>query len=553
MRNHMPAADNRRERYMIEKKRLTACFHHLMLLCILGFFASGCGSAIPKIDGIAYYVDCTKGNDANPGTSPSKPWGTLNKVNVTVFGPGDGIFFKRGSTCSGTLHPQGSGVDGKPITLGAYGWGERPTIDGGSAEVAFELRNQQYWEIQDIEITGGSVFGIHITSDGGAGTLNHFRLTHLVVHDVNGGPVSSKESGLVVLSSYGSNSILNDIVVDDVTAYNTNQWAGIMVTGLGSDYRADPPLLSTNVTIRNSTVHNVYGDGIVLFGVKNGLIEKSLAYDTGMQPAPQTIGTPNAIWTWMCHDCIVQYNEAYNTHSPDVDGGAFDVDWGCVNNLYQYNYAHDTDSYCISVFGAGGLTTSNSIVRYNVCSNNGLDSTQANSAGAILLSTWSGGTLDGVQIYNNTIYWNPVMNSNAIVNQATFTGTKPNSFKNNIVYSTAPWILFSNTNLMFDNNLYWYPGDKDTVWLYGDDVYLGFTEYQSKSGQDANSIFADPMLKDFTYHEVGMPRTEFTLLKGSPAIDAGTNMDNLGPRDFFGNPTPFGQGYDIGAFEWQRK
>jgi hypothetical protein len=535
----------------MKKHFLTRSFNCLLLFSLL--IVSGCGPAIPQISGTAYYVDCSKGSDANSGKSASRPWGTLDKVNATIFGPGDGVLFKRGSKCSGALHPQGSGTEGKPITVGAYGQGKPPIINGGSNEVAFELRNQQYWEIQDVEVTGGTVFGIHITGDAGAGVLTHFRLTNLVVHDVNGGKLRDKVTGLVVISSGGENNTINDVIVDHVTAYNTNQWGGIVVAGLSGNYHADPPLLSSNFIIRNSTVHNVYGDGIVLWGVKNGLIEYSIAYETGLQPPPQTIGTPSSIWTWMCHDCIVQYNESYEAHSPAVDGGAYDVDWGNANNLYQYNYGHDTDSYCISVFGAGGITTSNSIIRYNICTNNGKDPAQASSAGAVLLTTWEGGTLNGVQIYNNTIYWNPTGNYNAIVNQAAFVGTQSNFFMNNIVFSTAQWILFTNRKLTLDYNLYWYPGNKDTIWVYGEDVYKGISEFQSKSGQDAHSIFADPMLKDVTYHEVGFPKMQFTLSKSSPAIDAGTDVGNMGTRDFFGNPIPVGKNFDVGAFEWQGK
>jgi len=522
---------------------------NILLLCTMVIFASGCGAAIPRISGTAYYVDCKMGDDANPGTSASRPWHTLEKVNATALAPGDGVFFKRDTSCPGTLQPYGSGQAGKPITIGAYGRGVRPIIAGGQNTNALLLQNQAYWHIQDLEITGGTMYGLHITGGEGKGVLNHFRLTNLVVHNVYGGKLTQKVSGLVVLSSGGENNTLNDVIVDNVTAYNTNQWGGIVVAGLSGDYAANPPLLSTNITIRNSTVHDVYGDGIVLWGVQNGLIETSVAYETGLQPPPQTIGTPSSIWTWMCHDCTVQYNESYAAHSPAVDGGAYDVDWGTKDNLYQYNYGHDTDSYCISVFGAGGLTTSNSIIRYNVCTNNGREPAQATGAGAMFLSTWSGGFLDGVQIYNNTIYWNPDNNSNAILNQATFTGTGPNFFKNNIVYSTASWILSSNKKLVLDHNLYWYHGDKDAVWLDGEDIYKGFGEYQKKSGQDAHSLFADPLLKDSTYHEVGKPGTAFTLFKNSPAIDAGTDVSAMGPHDFFGNPVPAGEAYDIGAYE----
>jgi peroxiredoxin len=520
-----------------------------LLLFILMIFMSGCEAVVPGVSGSTYYVDCNGGDDANPGTSASRPWHTLGKVNAIPFTPGDGVFFKRDSICPGTLQPQGSGEAGRPITIGAYGRGARPTIAGGQNTNALLLKNQSYWHIQDLEITGGSVYGLHIKGDAGKGVLNHFRLSNLVVRDVNGGKVSTKVSGLAVFESGGENNTFNDVIIDGVTAYNTNQWGGIVVAGLSGDYRANPPLLSTNIIIRNSTVHNVFGDGIVLWGVQNGLIETSVAYETGLQPPPQTIGTPSSIWTWMCHDCTVQYNESYAAHSPDVDGGAYDVDWGTVNNLYQYNYGHDTDSYCISVFGAGGLTSSNAIIRYNVCTNNGRDPVQATAAGAILLTTWGGGSLDGVKIYNNTIYWNPENNSNALVNQATFQGTRPNFFKNNIVYSTAPWILFSNKSLAFDHNIYWYAGSKNTIWAYGDEGYGSFSEYRDRSGQDAHSLFADPLLRDITYHKVGSPKTAFSLIKGSPAIDAGTDTGDMGLHDFFGNPIPAGTAYDIGAYE----
>jgi len=74
-----------------------------------------------------------------------------------------------------------------------------------------------------------------------------------------------------------------------------------------------------------------------LYGVNSGLIENSVAYNTGKQPS-QTIGTPNAIWTWTCKDCIVQGTEAYNNDSPGVDGGSYDIDYWSENNTVQYNY-----------------------------------------------------------------------------------------------------------------------------------------------------------------------------------------------------------------------
>jgi hypothetical protein len=59
-------------------------------------------------------------------------------------------------------------------------------------------------------------------------------------------------------------------------------------------------------------------DGIVLFQVNKGVIENRVAWHTGMQET-ETIGTPSAIWTWMCADCAMRHNEAFLTDSPGVD------------------------------------------------------------------------------------------------------------------------------------------------------------------------------------------------------------------------------------------
>src|SRR5581483_8454821 len=108
-----------------------------------------------------------------------------------------------------------------------------------------------------------------------------------------------------------------DVLVDGVTAYETSQWAGIEVGDVTHGFLPEARR-STNVVIRNSVVHDVAGDGIVLFQVNHGVIESSVAWHTGMQET-ETIGTPNAIWTWMCGDCTVRRNEAFLVDSPGVD------------------------------------------------------------------------------------------------------------------------------------------------------------------------------------------------------------------------------------------
>jgi hypothetical protein len=540
-----------------------------LVLCLFLLLLAGCTTATPEPTATptaaptptpaplvspgdtTYYVDCAGGDDGNDGAAEATPWRTLAKVNESTFAPGDAILFKRGATCSGALWPQGSGADGAPVAIGAYGAGSLPVIDGGENEATVKLYDQEYWHVRDLEVAGGTKFGVLVAGSDTAGVLGHFRLTDLVVHDVWGAPLDGKTSGLVVFLTGGGNNVFHDVVVDGVTAYNTNQWAGIEIAGGPWPIDAADPVASTDVLFRNATVYNVYGDGIVQWTVENGLIEHCVAYDTGQQPPPQTVGTPSAIWTWGCFDCTVQFNEAYRSDSPERDGGCYDIDWVTARNTYQYNYGHDSQGYCQAVFGASGYTTTDAVVRYNICANNGQDVLLAKAQGDFFLSTWEGGYLDGVCIYNNTVYWNPASNgAPALINRASFTGSAANFFENNIIYSTAQWLVESNAGLELDYNIYWYTGTEVALWLYERKIYRGFTEYQQGSGQDGHGLYADPLLNDPTYHEVGRPTTAFTLQDGSPAVDAGADLGDMGARDFFGNPIPRGAGYDIGAHEW---
>ena len=177
----------------------------------------------------------------------------------------------------------------------------------------------------------------------------------------------------------------------------------------------------------------------------------------------------------------------------------------------------------------------------------------ASRQGDIFLSTWGGGYLDGVLIHNNTTYWPPSGNSPALVNGAEFTGERPNIFANNIIVSTVPWMVDGGSDLSLDHNLYWLAGEGEPFFYFDQAYYTGFDEYRDSSGHDVNSIYVDPLLNNFTYHEINMPEDAFTLQANSPAIDAGADLGLMGARDFFGNHIPYGDAYDIGAHEWTPK
>jgi hypothetical protein len=434
--------------------------------------------------GTSYYIDCAAAETNGDGHSPAKAWNSLDSLNQHSFSPGDAIYLKRGTECHGMLWPKGSGSPTGTIHLSAYGLGPRPkVIAAKDDEETFKLFDQEYWDVDSIEFSGGTKFGVFISGE--HGILHHVHVRNLLVHDVHGRDVKSKESGLVVITPGKLGQHFDDVLVESVTAYDTNQWSGILVGG-GNFGDVPENDWCSHVIIRNSSVHDLYGDGIILFRVKDGLIDNTAAWHTGMQPT-QTIGTPNAIWTWMCTDCVVSRSEAFLTDSPGVDGGAFDIDWGNTRNSVIDNYGHDTQGYCIAVFGAGYVTRE-SLVKGNLCINNARSPRMASYQGAIFLWTWNNGVIENLSVEENTVYWAPPGSFPAILNHGDIQGSQ-NIFHGNHIFSASSWVLDSNNKMSFQDNRYTTCRGNGATWVFGGQSYKTFDEYRIRTGQERGSIW----------------------------------------------------------------
>lgn len=423
-------------------------FHSFFVLCLLV-----AGSKAPGQS--RHYLDCKAGDDSADSLTPQTAWRSIARASSYSYQPGESLLLRRGSRCEGMLWPKGSGTEQAPIHLGAYGDGALPVIVGGSESAGLSLNNQQYWEIENLEVIGGSPYGIHIGGD--IPVMRHFRVTNVVVHDVTGTPLT-KDSGLVVIApDSNARSRIDDVILDGVTAYRTSEWAGIIVNGAGFDSGGVDDR-GEHIEIRNSMVHDVAGDGILLARVSHGVLEHNVAWYTGMQEK-ETIGTPNAIWEWRCRDCRVEYNEGYFTDSPGVDGGVFDIDYGDAKNLLQHNFGHDSQGYCLSVFGADGTSgnSTDSEIRENTCIHNGRSPRLSRRQGAIFLYTWNGGVLDGVEIVDNTVVWDPPVRTPAFQSTADFTGNLPDRFADNTIIAVSRNFASSKSGIQFSGNRYCAP------------------------------------------------------------------------------------------------
>jgi hypothetical protein len=458
----------------------------------------------------AFFLDCSL-TAAGEG-SQAHPWNSLASTQAHTFEPGDSLALARGSVCHGSFSPHGSGSVGHPIRLTAYGSGPRPRIIATHEDrEALAFFNQEYWQIDSLDLSGSNKYGIFVSGD--RGTLHHIYLKNLSVHDVQGGEMKNKDNGLVLVGPSSADVVFEDVLVDGVSAAHTNQWAGILIGGGNYAWKADAPL-NHHIVVRNSSVQDVYGDGIVLFRDSDGLIATSTAWQTGMQPT-ETIGTPNAIWTWTCTDCAVRDNEAFLTDSPGVDGGAYDIDWDNTRNVVERNYAHDTQGYCFAAFAAG-YVTSDSLIRDNLCVDNGLSPRLAALQGAVYLHTWNDGIIQGLRIEHNRFVWNPpVPAAAAVVHDAT-TGGTPVVFIGNHIESGSRFFYRANAQFAPSANTYRFSGAGDAQFAIGE-----------QRGMSLSALQATGIERDSTLEHLELSAHKASSLRIEATVDFALDADGL--------------------------
>ncbi|WP_236575879.1 discoidin domain-containing protein [Paenibacillus sp. USDA918EY] len=491
-----------------------------------------------KAAGTTYYVDSIGGNDGNSGTSESSAWKSLDKVNATTFAPGDKILFKAGGSWNGRLWPKGSGENGNPIVIDMYGSGGKPLIAGVTSELeAVFLKNQQYWEINNLEVTNRSPLpfdrdwqnprgqrrGVYILNEE-AGILNHIYIKNLNIHDVDGSYTT--RSGGIIVDSVGSTtpSAFNDILIDgntltDVDAYGIYVGSNcILRYGMGDLWPWVPKPYgpwtpSTNVKISNNTVLRAATGGIAWNVTDGAVVERNTVGQATY------LATNASIWWAYADNNLVQFNESFASVNGAEDGHGFDVDAGNIGSLVQYNYSHD-NAGGFMLFVNDTYYTVNTIVRYNISQNDRKS-----------IFRYSG-SIDNVYNYNNTVYVGKASGNPVMSDYFTKASGTPRNIKNynNAYYSVGDrgWDLRGQT---FDYNAY----------------YGGNTLVRT----DAHKVTAEPKFVNPGSGSIGMNTVGgYKLQADSPLIGAGIRINDNGGRDYFGNPL-YNEAPDIGAHEYE--
>ena len=460
-----------------------------------------------------YYIDNQTGDDAQPGTSPVQAWKSLDRVNRAVFKPGDQVLFEAGSRYAGQFAPQGSGRPDAPILLGRHGQGPNPRFDGeGQVLDTLLLRNVEYWDVQDLEITNQgenrapSRTGVHVCADG-YGPMHHIHLRRLYVHDVNSDLSKQREGCGIFFDNRGRNqSRFDDLIIEDCHLVRTDR--------NGICQRNGARTHSVGVIIRRNLLEDIGGDGIKTWGSDAPLVEYNVLRGGRMRCADEAAG----IWPFDCDDALIQFNEVSGMKGAK-DGEGYDSDYLCHRSIFQYNYSHDNEGGFMLICTPGNSFNRDTIIRYNISQNDGLETSRVFHFG--------GGAQDTL-VYNNTIYIGP--------------------------RQKLPLLMFTT----------WNRGDADHTHFFNTIFYVdGEVSYQW--GQSTNSFFADNVF--YGRHSL-LPDGAGAITNRPPLLkpgSGGNGFDSLtgyqlgarfrsgrivphnGGRDFFGRPVPQNTPPSLGA------
>ena len=415
-----------------------------------------------------YYIS-QNGNDSAGGTAPETPWKTIAKINASSFQPGDEILFKRGDVWAEQLNISSSGKNDSPILFGAYGEGNKPTIDVNGKATHAIISYASYITIQELVLQNSINNALGIAVVGGC---------------------------------YG-------ITVENIEINNAGN-NGISVTKGGSDINI------SGVKIKNSSNNGIYLGGSELNKLSNVKVTNCTISGTKSNDGIclHEDGNGNSAGT----NFIIMNNYAENCAEQGYDITTGDFVW-LDNNISKNN-------------GQGGILIGHSAKKIFVSNHKSYDEPTQNTSAAINISgdycdvnitkslIQGNGyhllrvTTDNVKIYNNTFIWDggsEIIDFSDVLNNI--------EFFNNVISTKQDTIgrmrflngFKYNESTIFKNNIYYAPSVMNI--LYNEKNY-SLSEIQNQFNQETNSLFVNPSFEDKV-------NGNYELKFNSPCIDKG--------------------------------
>ena len=356
------------------------------------------GAAGPVAAQRAYHLD-PSGSDAAGDGSRARPWATLARAAALDLEPGDSLLLRGGARFEGqvTLDATDAGTPARPVVVGSYGDGHA-VVAAPPDDYGVYVYNAAGVRVERLTVVGSG--GSGHPKDGVmfyADLPGDVRLRHVRIDSVD---VSGFHSGFSV-GGWNGRAGFDDVRVT-ASAFHHNVSGGgtyaERVGGVTDVYVGDCRFFDNAGRPGHPSPT---GSGLVLGGVRGGLVERSSAYRNGaLNTSP---AGPVGFWAYDADAVVFQHNEAWDnrTGPGGGDGGGFDLDGGVTNSVLQYNHSHDNDGAGFGLFQyAGAPRSGGNVVRHNLSERDG----RKNGYGGI--SVWGASAADVVgpaEVYENTV------------------------------------------------------------------------------------------------------------------------------------------------------
>lgn len=559
----------------------------------------------PEVDETGYtvyYFDGENGSDDNSGLSAAEAKKSLNGLNALVSAVTEPtkILLKAGTVFEGRAKLEGYRATAeKPLIIDKYGAeDEYPLIEGTGGTALHVLgENVRVYRLEVTNPLGTRGICVETAKEGESANIV---VEGCYIHDVKWSwnfeesveeaasdignydvakvcPDSSYNYGTAGISFCATNPTGSDIprwfnrcwimnnritTVGRVGICTDSVW----ISGNGCDWGGKNKFRSLddgwypakNLVVSGNDISYVGGDGIVTIGVEDCYIE----YNKCIHAALLGRGgyACAGIWPVNARRVYIQFNEAGYTHLDNgcTDGEGFDIDIGCSDVIFQYNYSHDNDGggllICnvhsdMPMWDENGLPViddetgkqktfesagywNNVRIRNNLFACNGKSGT--NAAFLVMSSDCK-----NIICENNTVVLKPGLYSQEIINSADYgnCGKQENLVcRNNVFY--AEDYQYSKIQLdycassVFENNLYYnFPESFFDKWT-------GIID--EKAIKDVDPAIEIPS------DRTGYDKVELFRPGNAKVFSLGTALEELSVEDITGSSTK-GKRY-VGAY-----
>jgi hypothetical protein len=501
---------------------------------------------------VQYYV-AKNGSDSNSG-SASAPWLTIGHAALEATA-GSTVYVGAGTYNESVLFAN-SGTASAPILFNGQGVA---IVDGTGvaccASPSFATSNG---------FIGTNTQGLF--NIGAASGVNYLTVEGFTIQNYKTASAAYVPLGVLIVGSGTGINLLNNTVKNiQTTAGKRGNAYGIGVFGISAT-----PL---SVTVSGNTVTGcltgesettTYNGNVQNFVVSNNVIydNDNIGMDAigfeGVGPTGYDQAKNGDVY-----GNLIYNNSAYKNPG---EGNQYDEDGlycdGCTNVTFERNTLYGNDLNIEAASETAGHVSSNVIIRNNL-------SYAANSCGISVggyAKTGTGGSTD-ITIVNNTLYDNDTQKTGSGEFQIQYRATGI-LFENNIVYAGAQGLFlhgFTASSGVTANYNDYYTTSATTTFELNDKTYTSFAAYQSATGQDKNSVFANPDYLTVptckstvesgppTPITTCSPTPNFDIPTTSPAENTGNaslGSADFGTVDFNGNPRVNSAGQiNIGAFE----